>query len=393
MGLFAGRLLGTKPSPLELLHARSEATWSLVAQDGGDVLPLTVLPCPVGRHPAAVVRIIHATVSLNHAEFRQEGEGLVIVDMGSRNGTFVNGKRVSDPTPVAIGDLVQFGAAVFRLQNRPQVEPNVTRQGEDMGDLALALAQFEKLVSEPMLVPVYQPIVSAATGQAVAYEALARSTLFGLDKPALMFKAAEVFRMEAELSRLLRQTELAKTCAEEQPHLFLNTHPTELADLKQLILSLREIRGVRPTQPITLEVHEAAAADLNTMKMLRLVLDDLKMTLAYDDFGAGQARLAELVEARPEYVKFDRKLIRQIDQSDRGRQSMVQSLVTMCQQLGIQTLAEGVETEGEATACRNLGFNLMQGFYFGKPEKTMRGSTVNAGSNSTTSPPSGRWKK
>jgi EAL domain-containing protein (putative c-di-GMP-specific phosphodiesterase class I) len=182
-----------------------------------------------------------------------------------------------------------------------------------------------------------------------------------------MFKAAEYFRMEAELSRLLRRTELAQTCCEQQPHLFLNTHPTELSDFKRLILSLREIRGVRPNQPITLEVHEAAAADLSTMKMLRLALDDLNMSLAYDDFGAGQARLEELVEARPEYVKFDRKLVSGIDKPSSSRQQMVESLVSMCRQLGIVTLAEGVETAGEAKTCRDIGFELLQGFYYGRP--------------------------
>jgi EAL domain-containing protein (putative c-di-GMP-specific phosphodiesterase class I) len=173
--------------------------------------------------------------------------------------------------------------------------------------------------------------------------------------------------MEAELSRMLRREELSTSSASELPHLFLNTHPTELADFKRLILSLREIRAARPNQPLTLEVHEAAAADLATMKMLRLVLDDLNMKLAYDDFGAGQARLNELVEARPDYVKFDRKLISALDKADHSRRQMIESLVSMCRQLGIVTLAEGVENAPEAEACRKIGFELMQGYHFGRP--------------------------
>jgi EAL domain-containing protein (putative c-di-GMP-specific phosphodiesterase class I) len=292
----------------------------------------------------------------------------LLTDLGSRNGTFVNGKRVINPQPIASGDLAQFGRAVFRLQNRSaSIDLSATCHGTDIGGLALALSQFEKLIGESSVVPVYQPIVKAGTGQPVAYEALARSRLFGLDKPELMFKAAEYFRMEAELSRLLRQTQLIRSCQNNQPHLFLNTHPTELADFKRLILSLREIRGIRPQQPITLEVHEGAVADLNTMKMLRLALDDLNMTLAYDDFGAGQGRLAELVEVRPEYVKFDRKLISGIDNPGNSRQQMVETLVGMCRQLGIMTLAEGVETAAEARVCQDLGFELMQGYFFGRP--------------------------
>ena len=352
-----------------LLHARGEGQWSLVAQDKDDVLTLRSFPAQVGRHPGVPVRVIHPTVSLVHAELRRKAESLELVDLSSRNGTFVNGKRVAGALPVDDGDLIQFGAAAFRLQHQSQLQGalNATCQSEDISDLALALAQFEKLISEASVVPVYQPIVDASGAEIYAYEALARSCLFGLDKPALMFQAAEYFHMEAELSRLLRREELTTSSAALQPHLFLNTHPAELTDLKRLILSIREIRAARPKQPLTLEVHEAAAADLNTMKMLRLVLEDLNIKLAYDDFGAGQARLNELVEARPHFVKFDRKLIMGLDRADASRRQMVESLVSMCRQLGIVTLAEGVETAPEAETCRLVGFELMQGYHFGRP--------------------------
>jgi EAL domain-containing protein (putative c-di-GMP-specific phosphodiesterase class I) len=91
------------------------------------------------------------------------------------------------------------------------------------------------------------------------------------------------------------------------------------------------------------------------------------MKLAYDDFGAGQARLNELVEARPDFVKFDRKLISALDKADASRRQMIESLVSMCRQLGIVTLAEGVENAPEAEACRSVGFELMQGYYYGRP--------------------------
>jgi EAL domain-containing protein (putative c-di-GMP-specific phosphodiesterase class I) len=91
------------------------------------------------------------------------------------------------------------------------------------------------------------------------------------------------------------------------------------------------------------------------------------MKLAYDDFGAGQARLNELVEARPDYLKFDRKLIAGLDAANKNRQQLLESLVLMSRQLGIVTLAEGIETAGEAEACRRVGFELMQGYYFGRP--------------------------
>lgn len=352
---------------------RTDSQWSLVAQDKNDEFPLRSFPCQVGRHPTAPIRVLHPTVSSIHAELRRHGDRLELVDLDSRNGTFVNGKRLKGAQAVHTDDLLQFGAAIFRLQSHSQNQNHsplsMTCQSEGIGDLALALAQFEKLVSDASVVPVYQPIVRADTSEIFAYEALARSRLFGLDKPAQMFQAAEYFQMEAELSRMLRRQELTTTSEADLPHLFLNTHPTELTDFKQLIVSLREIREVRKTQPLTIEVHEGASADLATMKMLRMVLHDLNMKLAFDDFGVGQARIHELVEARPDFVKFDRQLIMGIDKADASRRQLVQSLVKMCRELGIITLAEGIENAAEAETCRQIGFELMQGFHFGRPNE------------------------
>lgn len=91
------------------------------------------------------------------------------------------------------------------------------------------------------------------------------------------------------------------------------------------------------------------------------------MSLAFDDFGAGQARLTELVEVHPEYLKFDMSLIRSIDQAPKDKVQMVRSLVHMAADLGIIPLAEGVETQGERDACVDIGFQLGQGYLFGKP--------------------------
>jgi EAL domain-containing protein (putative c-di-GMP-specific phosphodiesterase class I) len=339
--------------------------WSLLAHEGGDVLPMRTFPCLVGREPTAEVRIIHPTISLTHAELRLGENGPVVVDLKSTNGTYVNGERVINEHPVVNGDLVQFGGAVFRLQENSRRVLSATSQSNEVGDLALALAQFDKLWNDQSFIPAYQPIVMASDGRPVAYEVLARSCLFGLELPSQMFRAAEYFHMEAELSQLLARRALASS--PDGVHLFINTHPAELDDIGTLMHSLRGLRNLRPHQPLTLEVHESSAADISTMKILRRELHKLEMKLAYDDFGAGQARLNELIEAEPSFVKFDRKMIAGIDQAESKRKRMVKSLVAMCRQIGIQTLAEGVETAGEAKACGKLGFELMQGYYFGRP--------------------------
>ena len=107
--------------------------------------------------------------------------------------------------------------------------------------------------------------------------------------------------------------------------------------------------------------------DLEAIRALQFELTNLEIKLAYDDFGAGQTRLVELVEVRPDYLKFDMNLIRDIDQASEHRQRMLATLVQMVRELEIVAIAEGVESVGEAETCRQLGFDLSQGFHFGAP--------------------------
>ena len=147
---------------------------------------------------------------------------------------------------------------------------------------------------------------------------------------------------------------------------FVNTHPAEMSE-PGLAESLRTVREVHRSQPLTLEIHESAVSDLQSMNSLKNVLEELDIQLAYDDFGSGQARLVELIEIRPDYLKFDISLVHNIDGASAQHQQMVASLVRMVRDLGVVPLAEGIETEEEYEVCREIGFELAQGYYFGRP--------------------------
>jgi EAL domain-containing protein (putative c-di-GMP-specific phosphodiesterase class I) len=238
----------------------------------------------------------------------------------------------------------------------------------DSSDRALALIQFDKLMSEKAVLPHFQPIVDFRTIETTGYEILGRSRLFGLNTPHAMFSAAAVLDLESELSRLMR-TEGMQCAAmlPGDPLMFVNTHPAELAEQGVLEFSLRELRELTPQARIVLEIHEAAVTCVRQMRELRALLTELNMGLAYDDFGAGQARIVELGEAPPDYLKFDIELIHEIDRASPERQRMLSSLVNIVHDLGIASLAEGVETEAEHEICQQMGFHFAQGFYYGKP--------------------------
>jgi EAL domain-containing protein (putative c-di-GMP-specific phosphodiesterase class I) len=89
---------------------------------------------------------------------------------------------------------------------------------------------------------------------------------------------------------------------------------------------------------------------------LRGLLLERNIALAYDDFGAGQARLLELAEAPPHYLKFDHRFISGLDQAPDAKRRLLQSLLTLARELLVKTVAEGIETAAEARVCAEIGF-------------------------------------
>lgn len=332
-------------------------------------------PFVVGRRAAAGVALSlqFRTVSGTHASLAINSGELFLRDLNSTNGTYVNGQRLGD-TAVKIceQDLIHFAEAPFRVRRQSPTNLNNGTIAENVCDQALALVQFDRLMSQRLVVPHFQPIVRLEDGVQIGCEVLGRGRAFGLESVGAMFQAAAQLNLEVELSRLLRW-EGIRVGREigGKPALFVNTHPKEMigAGLVQSLVKLREMAG---NHQIVLEIHEAAVTQPAMMEELCAQLRDLEIQLAYDDFGSGQARLSELVEARPHYVKFDISLIRKIHKADEHRRKMIENLVRMVRDLGIYALAEGIEEESEGQVCREIGFDLAQGYFYGMPSPAER---------------------
>jgi EAL domain-containing protein (putative c-di-GMP-specific phosphodiesterase class I) len=333
-----------------------------------ETIDVAAFPFQVGRRHGLPLSLSYATVSGLHAEIVSEDGYLHIRDAGSTNGTFVNGKAVRGLELLSDGDLIQFADVPFRVGMKiPAGVSSTICDPSGASERALSLIQFDKLMTDRAVVPHFQAIIDIRTGVVTGYEVLGRSNLFGLKTPKDMFLAASQLDLEAELSTMLRVAGLECAPRDDQSlSLYLNTHPAEIVT-SGLLDSLLELRKSFPAQAITLEVHEASATDLTSMKQLKRRLHDLGIKLAYDDFGVGQSRLVELAEVSPDVVKFDMQLIRDIHLAPQRQQQMVAKLVQMVRELGSASLAEGVETEAEHKCCVEMGFELGQGYHYGRP--------------------------
>src|SRR4029453_15332294 len=168
-------------------------------------------------------------------------------------------------------------------------------------------SRIRELIDQAAVTMVFQPVVTLPGGKVSACEALGRGRLEGLpESPVELFALAEASGPEAqaELSRLFRRkaVELVKDLP-EPPKLFVNTHEEELVR-PGLLQSLEELRSHAPPRAPLREIPERALAEIDVISKLRNRLLEINVGLAYDDFGAGQARLFELAEgaARPPQV-------------------------------------------------------------------------------------------
>ena len=339
--------------------------------------PINVESFVIGRRPGVSLTLPSARVSGRHAEILVIGENLLIRDLGSTNGTYVNRRRVTRPTPVGEGDHIELADMEFRLEYRPRTPPEgflydpalkKTAKAMDSFEPDWVLSQFEQLMQQQAVTPHFQPIVALADKETLGYEALARSGIPGMKSPATMFQTAELVNREVELSVLCRSraVEMAAPRLNGPSRMFLNTHPSE--DLERDVLaSVQRLRSIYPNIAMVIEIHEGAIDDPMRIHSLKERFAAVNVDLAYDDFGAGQSRLLELVQAPPQFLKFDACLVRNADRASNHQWKLLKMLVEMAHDFGATTIAEGIETGPEADACRDLGFDYAQGFYFGRP--------------------------
>lgn len=329
----------------------------------------------LGRRPGMDLTLLSQRVSGRHAEIVVAGENLFIRDLGSKNGTFVNRERVTDMTPIGEGDHIELADIEFRIEYSPNEATLGSQKGSfsetcsemDTFESAWVLTQLDELIDRQAVTPHYQAIVAIFNDSVVGYEALARSAVTGLEDPFRMFETAKLANREVELSRVCRERAVELSSGlPAGSRIFLNTHPSECL-LADVMPSLQELRQLAPQHELVVEVHEAAIDNLKVVRRFIDELTDLNVAIAYDDFGAGRSRLVELIQAPPDFLKFDRSLIDGIDSAPDKQRKMLKILIDMVHDMGTFALAEGVETREEAECCRDLGFNFVQGFFYGHP--------------------------
>lgn len=341
--------------------------WRLEAKGAhGDpwITHITSSPFRVGRKNDCELRLSSENISRLHAEIRLTDAGIWLKDCGSTNGTFVNFRRLIDEQQLNPGDVVHFASFEFLVER--------DESGGDFSDSTIMINPYverlDQLIANRAVIPHYQPIINLQNNTLIGFELLGRVGCEGvpINIPQL-FQIAKQLKRDVELSLLFRDAGIAHIVELQVNGLiFFNTVPNEM-DLTGLGRSLETLRRMAPHLELAMEINELAITDIKTIHELKKVLQFFNIKLVYDDFGAGQSRLLELMDAPPDILKFDISLVRDIHQRSPASLRMVAALVGMTRDLGVIALAEGIENAEEAAVCRQIGFDLAQGYYFGRP--------------------------
>ena len=218
---------------------------------------------------------------------------------------------------------------------------------------------------------VYQPIRNVPERRTIGYEALARwrSPTLGLVSPAIFIPVAEQARQIGRLTEMLLARALQAAAAwPETLSLSFNLSALDVGSNATMAAVRKIVRssGVAPRR-IEFEITETAVMrDFEQAAEALRTLRELGTRVALDDFGTGFSSLSHVHRLKPDKIKIDRSFVTDITTSGSAR-GIVSTIADMCRNLGLECVAEGVETEAQLELLLSLGCSLIQGYLIGPP--------------------------
>ena len=250
-----------------------------------------------------------------------------------------------------------------------ELRDQLERQGESSEAARRKTDRVRSVLDGAALHVVFQPIVELSTRSVIGYEALSRFTVDPGKAADSWFKDAADVGLGSELELAAIRAAVAQLDRLPQAaRLMVNVSPASA-----VLPELRDILRGAPAERVTLEITEyAPVEDYEAFKSGLAMLRRSGVRLAIDDAGAGFASLRHILQLEPDVIKLDLSLTRGID-ADRLRHALAAALTTFASEIGIDIIAEGIETQAELDTLDRLGVACGQGYYLGRPEPLAEG--------------------
>ncbi len=288
-------------------------------------------------------------------------------------------QRFPNMHPEQIGFYV--GAA--RIEYRPQIRlerqiyhgmqiaADAVRDAEQQRRKQLT-RELRDIIRRKRLTTLFQPIVRARDATIFGYEILTRGPahssfrnsdmLFSFARESKLAWALEAIALDCALKRL-RHMDLRnrKFLLNLEAEMF-----GEELKLHEMVSFFSEHRGA-----FVFELTERAA--IEDYRVFRGLLEEFRekgIEIAIDDAGSGYASLEAIAALAPDYLKVTKSLVSTLS-SEPIKQDLVRMLVDLAGKINATTLAEGIETQEEFETCRDLGIELIQGYFFAHPRESV----------------------
>lgn len=266
-------------------------------------------------------------------------------------------------------ETLRKGKKQYHIKNYQIYDPSRRKEYIDRQYL---YDEVEKIINERRVYPVFQAIVDINTGSIMGYEALSRPISELVPNIGMLISLASEMNISEDLELLLLYminksvTEVKEAFANK--NLFINTNVSVKYGDKELVKFKNTIDKI--TDNLVVEITEYNEIDFETITDKINKIKEFGAEIAIDDFGSGYSNELALLSLKPDIVKIDMALIRNID-SDQRKYQIVSNLINYAKNNNIKTLAEGVETSGELKAVKDLGVEYVQGFIFSKPDRVL----------------------
>jgi EAL domain-containing protein (putative c-di-GMP-specific phosphodiesterase class I) len=274
---------------------------------------------------------------------------------GSIYGTFCCFSRTPDYTlnPRDIELMRTFADIASSVLERDPVDAERDAESRE---------RVESVLRGDGLTMVYQPIVDLESELIVGFESLARFSSLPPRTPDLWFEEASRLGLGDELEARAIECALERGSPNNDVYVACNVSP-EVVLNGHLPLALSEGALSR----IVLEITEhSIVADYEKLEYALRPLRARGMRVSVDDAGAGHSSFRHILRLRPEFIKLDISLTRDID-TDGARRALAAALIGFTRETGSELIAEGIETPAELATLRALGVHKGQGYLLGRP--------------------------
>lgn len=275
--------------------------------------------------------------------------------------THIGYSMIAPGSPYSLESQIYHSAKEALSMAKTGIEPKIAK----------LKIELQEIISQKMISTVYQPIVSLSSGQVYGFEALTRgpeNSFFY--SPVNLFSFATKEKLVYQLDRIARESAVKSFPNGSDKKLFLNIDPQIVNSGSFSAGFTKKLASDYNIKPHNIVFELTEREHIKDFSVFIKALEHYRSQgylIAIDDAGAGYSSLQSIAELKPDYIKIDMSLTRDIHKNS-IKQSLLETFMTLSQKINSTLIAEGIENEDELNELIKIGIPYGQGYYLVRPD-------------------------